>query len=96
MNRKPATLLALGLLAGSSPAAAQTWYNRSTCSPGGLKICAAISAASVQTGSQWQIRLKVWNLFDGTAANGLSYALTAVGLYAASWSGNASLSSATF
>jgi hypothetical protein len=60
---------------------AQTWYNRTYCSPGGLKICAAISATSYQVGSQWKVGLRVWNLFDGSALNGVSYSLTAIGLY---------------
>jgi hypothetical protein len=97
MRATRSAVAALGLVAGTAAAGtAQTWYTRSTCAPGALRVCAAVSAASVQVGSQWQIRLKVWNIFDGTLANGLSHSLTAVGLYAAGWTGSTSLASATF
>lgn len=91
MKRFRVVLGGIGLVAAiaAQPAAAQTYGPiRSYCSPGSLRVCAAVSAASYQVGTSWRVSLKVWNLFGN---DGLSHTLTAIGLYNAGWSGTASL-----
>lgn len=65
------------------------------CSPAALMVCAAFDASTAQVSGVWHLYLRVWNLFDGTAANGLSHVITFAGI-GGNWSGTASLVSATF
>lgn len=64
------------------------------CSPAALMVCAAFDASTAQVSGVWHLYLRVWNLFDGTAANGLSHVITFAGI-GSSWSGTASLVAAT-
>ena len=96
MRKLRIVLGGMGLVAvvAAQPAAAQVFSPiRTACSPGALRVCAAVSAASYQVGTSWRVQLKVWNLYG---SDGLSYTLTAIGLYSAGWQGHASLLSGQY
>lgn len=86
----------VGLVAGAAvlPQAASA-SPVTSCSSSTLQVCAAFDASTVFTGGHWHLILQVWNLYDGTAANGVSSVITWAGI-GSSWSGTASLVSATF
>jgi len=65
------------------------------CSPAALQVCAAFNASTAEVGGVWHLYLQVWNAWDGTTANGLSSVVTFAGI-GSSWSGTATLVSATF
>jgi hypothetical protein len=84
-----------GLVAGAAfvpqgAARAQTY-----CSPGTLRVCTAFTASTAKVSGTWHLYLHVWNLYDGSAANGLSHVVTFAGI-GSSWTGTANLASAKF
>jgi len=101
-------LLAFAMLAGAACGVytlveCALWLTRSPkpadaasyCSPSALQVCAAFTASTAQVAGVWHLYLHVWNVWDGTAANGLSHAITFAGI-GSSWSGTAVLVSARF
>jgi hypothetical protein len=93
---KRALVAAAGVMVGAAllplrPAQAQ-WAG---CSPSALMVCTAFNASTAYVGGGWHLYLHVWNLYDGTDANGLSHVVTFAGI-GSSWTGTASLVSATF
>ncbi len=90
-------LAGLGLAAvGVQPAKAL--FPPTACSPGALFVCAAASASSSWSGTenQYVVNIDVWNLFDGTAANGVSNVITWFGLGSTTFNGTATLLDATY
>jgi len=84
--------LALGTAVGPRPAeATPVTY----CSPAALQVCAAFDASTAEVSGVWHLYLHVWNAWNGTVADGLSSVITFAGI-GSSWSGTASLVSATF
>lgn len=95
-NKLLVALVGCGIAAASVPqhASAAPW---SGCSTGSLVVCAAFDASLTGDASTgWHLTLDVWNLYDGTAANGVSHVITWAGI-GANWAGTtATLQSATF
>lgn len=65
------------------------------CSPGSLMVCAAFNASTANVAGVWHLYLHVWNLYDGTAANGVSHVISFAGI-GSTWNGTATLVSASF
>ncbi len=89
-------LAGLGLTAALAQPARADFPNLTACSSGSLFVCAGATATSYQVGTQWKVKLDFWNLFDGTAGNGVSSVITWVGIGSSQWSGTASLFSASY
>lgn len=99
--RKIAAIAAMGVGLGvvGLPQGAQA-SPVSSCTTGALQVCAAFDASTMfvsdgMGGGSWHLILKVWNLYDGSAANGVSHVITFAGI-GSSWSGTATLASATY
>ncbi len=89
-------LAGLGLAAvGVQPAKAN--FPATACSPGSLFVCAAATASSYQVGSQWKVKVDVWNLFGyNGSATGVSNVITWFGLGSTTFNGTATLASAMY
>jgi hypothetical protein len=92
-NKLVVAALAIGSATAVAPQTASAGLPATACSTLALQVCAAVSATTFQVGSQWHLRLNVWNLFG---IMGKSQIITAVGIGSANFGGTASLVSATF
>ena len=95
--RASSVVAVTGLAVGAAilplrPAQAQ-WEG---CSPGTLTVCTAFTASTAQVNGTWHLYLHVWNLYDGTTANGLSHVITCAGIGNSAWSGTATFVAASF
>jgi len=89
-NKLLAAALGIGFAAAVVPQQANAAPSVTHCSTGSLVVCAGFD--SYYSGGN--LFLEVWNLYDGTAANGVQHAITFAGI-GNNWSGTASLVSAT-
>jgi len=92
-NKLVVAALAIGSVAAAAPRSASAGLPASACSTLALQVCAAVSASTFQVGTQWHLRLNVWNLFG---IMGKSQVITAVGIGSNGFTGTAHLQSATF
>jgi len=89
-NKLLVALVASGITAAAVPQHANAAPTVTHCSSGSLVVCAGFDASF----SSGHLILEMWNLYDGSAANGVQNAITFAGI-GANWSGSANLVSAT-
>jgi len=92
-NKLVVAALAIGGATAVAPQSASAGLPATACSTLALQVCAAVSATTYQVGTQWHLRLNVWNLFG---IMGKSQVITAVGIGSQSFNGTSALASATF
>jgi hypothetical protein len=83
-----------GPLAGDVSAEFKPFDNY--CTSGGFVVCASVQLTTYQVGSQWKLKMEVWNL---AGVFGIQYNLHALGLYhlgIPEWEGTYSLESVMY